>query len=228
MKGRPVVIRTFDIGADKQLPGWNVPTGRNPALGMRGIRRHLRVAQEELQVQFRAILKAGGDSPVGIMVPMVTTPSDVRKARRLLDKAKADLHKRKIPIGSDIRFGAMIETPAAALHIADILAEVDFVSLGTNDLLQYLMAADRDNEHVLEYNDATDPAFLWLLEYIIQKAIKMERQYDVSICGEIASNPSHVARLLRMGYRSFSVLPVMADEIGDAVKKTDVTGTTPS
>ncbi len=113
----------------------------------------------------------------------------------------------------------MIEIPAAAISVQDILAEVDFISLGTNDLLQYFMAADRDNERVVQYNDATAPAFLWLLEHIIDQAAEVGREADVTVCGEIASDPRMVPHLLRLGYRSFSIAPVAATTVRDVCAK---------
>lgn len=222
LDGRPLNIRTFDIGADKQITSLNVGTGQNPALGVRGIRRHLRGNGAELETQFRAILRAADNAEVGIMVPMVTTVRDVREAKRHLTLARETLDAGGMACGRNVRFGAMIETPAAALRIADILNEVDFVSLGTNDLLQYLMAADRDNEDVIDYNDPKEPAFRQLLEYIISEAKKLGRQEDVSICGEVASRRRQLPVLLRLGYRSFSISAVMADEIREAIASTDL------
>lgn len=223
LDGRPVVIRTFDIGADKQISSLNARTGQNPALGVRGIRRHLRGNGRELKTQLRAILQAAGDAPVGIMIPMVTTVTDVQQAKRYLDQVRKALDTERRAVGQNVTFGAMIETPAAALRVADILAEVDFVSLGTNDLLQYLMAADRDNEDVINYNNPTDPAFRRVLEFIIAEAKRVGRQADVSICGEIASRRHQIPVLLRMGYRAFSISAVMADEIRAVIAATDIT-----
>ena len=222
LDGRPLIIRTFDIGADKQIVSLHVRTGQNPAMGLRGIRRHLRGSSEELRTQLRAILRAAGDAEVGIMIPMVTTVRDVLEAKRHLDSVRQALHAEGVRHGKHITFGAMIETPAAALRVAEILREVDFVSLGTNDLLQYLMAADRDNEDLVDYNDPKEPAFLQLLEFIITEAKRLGRADDVSICGEVASRPHQIPALLRMGYRSFSILPVMADEIRNAIAQTDL------
>ena len=224
LDGRPLVVRTFDIGADKEIRSLSVCTGQNPALGVRGIRRHLRGGDAELRAQLRAIIRAAGSAKVGIMVPMVTTVRDVQEAKRHLNRVRDDLDAEGVVVaqGTNITFGAMIETPAAALRIADILNEVDFVSLGTNDLLQYLMAADRDNEDVIDYNDPEAPAFRQLLEFIITEAKRLGRQEDVSICGEVASRRHQIPVLLRMGYRSFSISPAMAEEIRDAIGSTDL------
>ncbi len=125
-----------------------------------------------------------------------------------------------LELAQNVVLGAMVEVPAAAITVQDILAEVDFISLGTNDLLQYFMAADRNNERVLHYSDATAPAFLWLLEYIIDQAGSMGRAADVTVCGEIASDPRVVPHLLRLGYRSFSIAPVAATMVREVCART--------
>lgn len=221
LDGRELTVRTFDIGADKQVPGLQVCTGMNPALGLRGLRRHLERDAEEFRAQIRAILRAGEFGRVGILLPMVTTVSDLCRARQHVDAARRGLEEEGHS-PPPARLGAMIETPAAAVGIRDLLAEVDFVSLGTNDLLQYFMAADRDNEDVLQYNDPRDRSFVWLLDFIIRQAAEMGREEDVAICGEIASRPDMLPLLLRLGYRTFSVSPVMADDLRAAIGRTRV------
>ncbi|MCK4563206.1 MAG: phosphoenolpyruvate--protein phosphotransferase, partial [Verrucomicrobia bacterium] len=209
--GRRVNIRTFDIGGDKQMGIGCRCTGRNPSLGIRGIRRHLLVDPDELRIQLRAILRAAHDSDSALLIPMVTSLNDIARTKRILTEVKETLRKEGAEFLDSITLGVMIETPAAAIATQDILSRVDFVNLGTNDLLQYVMAADRDNEQVVDYNDPTNPAFLWLLEFILAEAGKTGREGDVAICGEIASNLEMIPRLLRMGYRSFSIAPVIAE-----------------
>lgn len=209
--GRRVNIRTFDIGGDKQMGISCRCTGRNPSLGIRGIRRHLLVAPDELRIQLRAILRAAHDSDTALLIPMVTSLDDIDQTKRILTAVKENLRKEGAEFLDSIQLGVMIETPAAAIATKDILSRVDFVNLGTNDLLQYFMAADRDNEQVMDYNDPTNSAFLWLLEFILAEAGKTDRENDVAICGEIASNLEMIPRLLRMGYRSFSIAPIIAD-----------------
>jgi phosphotransferase system enzyme I (PtsI) len=222
LANRHLVIRTFDIGADKQVPGLTVCTGQNPALGIRGIRRHLTANAREFRSQLRAILRAGAGPLTSIMIPMVTTVEDVRAARKHLLSVHEELCAEGLMANNPVRFGAMIEVPAAAIAVKEILTEADFVSLGTNDLLQYFTAADRDNEDVVMYNDPESRPFLWLLEYIIKSAAEMGRERDVTICGEIASRPNLIPRLLRLGYRSFSIVPVMADPIREAIRSTNL------
>ena len=206
--GFSVVIRTFDIGGDKGMGLSDRCTGRNPALGLRGIRRHLMDRPEELRTQLRAILRAALGANVGILIPMVTTLDDVTAAKGHLADVRKALRQAGVAFSGEIAFGAMIETPAAAATVHDILGKVDFISVGTNDLLQYFMAADRDNERVIQYNDATSPAFLWLMEHVIRQAQNIGREADVTVCGEVASDRRVLPHLLRMGYRSFSVSPV--------------------
>ena len=210
--GRRVNIRTFDIGGDKQMGIGCRCTGRNPSLGIRGIRRHLMVNPDELRIQLRAILRASHGFDTALLIPMVTTLGEIARTKRILTEVKKTLRKEGAEFLGSIKFGVMIETPAAAIATRDILSMVDFVNLGTNDLLQYFMAADRDNEQVVDYNDPASPAFLWLLEFILAEAGKIGRKDDVAICGEIASNLEMVPRLLKMGYRSFSIAPVVADQ----------------
>ena len=220
--GRKVIIRTFDIGADKQNPAIYRSKGQNPALGVRGIRRHLLCCPEELRTQLRSILRAAHNAPVGILLPMVTTKDEIKQVKEHLEIVKKELRMKKKPFSSDVTLGAMIEVPAAAIAVADILEEVDFISVGTNDLLQYFMAADRDNEDVLQYRDYTNAAFLYLLRFIIEQATKMGRAEDVSFCGEMASNPSLLPILLRFGFRSFSISPISAHAVRKVVAKTDL------
>jgi len=209
-RGRFVTIRTFDIGGDKAMGLASRCTGRNPALGLRGIRRHLVESPDELRTQLRAILRAAVEAPVGILIPMVTTVGDIIEAKRHWIAVSEELEREGADRPTDIVLGAMIETPAAAAMVGEILSEVSFISLGTNDLLQYFMAADRDNESVLHYQDATNPAFLWLLRHIIDQARNVGREADVTVCGEVASDMRVFPHLVRMGYRSFSISPVSA------------------
>jgi len=209
--GRRVNIRTFDIGGDKQMGIGCRCTGHNPSLGIRGIRRHLLVEPDELRTQLRAILRAACGSDTTLLIPMVTTLDDIAQTKQILAEVKQALRKEGAEFLDSIKLGVMIETPAAAIATRDILSRVDFINLGTNDLLQYFMAADRDNEEVVDYNDPTNPAFLWLLEFILAEAGKTGREDDVAICGEIASNLEMIPKLLRMGYRSFSIAPIIAD-----------------
>ena len=209
-RGRFVTIRTFDIGGDKAMGLASRCTGRNPALGLRGIRRHLVESPDELRTQLRAILRAAVGAAVGILIPMVTTVGDIIEAKRHWSAVSEELEREGAACSTDVVLGAMIETPAAAAAVGEILSEVAFISLGTNDLLQYFMAAERDNESGLHYQDATNPAFLWLRRHIIEQARNVGREDDVTVCGEVASDMQVFPHLVRMGYRSFSISPVSA------------------
>jgi len=220
--GRRVVIRTFDIGGDKQIPDLHYCTGQNPALGVRGVRRHLLRRPDELQTQFRAILRAAVGFPAGILIPMITTVDDIREVKRLLESVKEELRTEDKPFSEEIQIGAMIEIPAAAISVGDILAEVDFVNVGTNDLLQYFVAADRDNDVVLKYENFENKAFLWLLGFIIERAAELGKEENVTICGEGASHPELVPLLLSLGFRSLSITPTSAQAVRNAIENTDL------
>jgi phosphotransferase system enzyme I (PtsI) len=148
---------------------------------------------------------------------MITDLEDVRKAREYLTACREELTARGLCFNNEAKLGAMVEVPSAAILASEILQEVDFISIGTNDLLQYLTGADRDNPEVLHYYDPQNIAFRWLLEHILEGARKLGREKDVTICGEIAGNPKIIPLLLKMGFRSFSVPPVVAEEIRNVI-----------
>jgi len=220
--GRRVVIRTFDIGGDKKIAELHYCSGQNPALGVRGIRRHLLLRPNELQTQLRAILRAAVGFPVGILIPMITTVDDIKEVKRLSESVKEELRAEVKPFSKEVDLGAMIEVPAAAISISDILAEVDFVNVGTNDLLQYFVAADRDNDAVLRYENFESKAFLWLLGFIIERAAELGKEKNVTICGEVASHPELVPLLLSLGFRSLSITPTSAKSTRNAIANTDL------
>jgi len=222
--GRRVVFRTFDIGADKQNPNIYRSKGQNPALGVRGIRRHLLCCPQELRTQLRAVLRAACDASVGILLPMITTVDEIEQVKKYLKIVKEELSIEGKPFSPNATLGAMIEVPAAAIAVADLLEEVDFISVGTNDLLQYFMAADRDNEDVLKYGDYNNEAFLYLLRFIIERATEIGREVDVSVCGEMASHPSLLPILLRFGFKTFSISPSSARSVRKVVAETNLRG----
>lgn len=220
--GRQVMIRTFDIGGDKQIADLSYCTGQNPALGVRGVRRHLLMNPEELRIQLRAILRAADGFPGGILLPMITTVDDIREVKYLLEGVKEGLRSKRQPFSREIQLGAMIEVPAAAISVAEIFQEVDFVNVGTNDLLQYFVAADRNNDAVLRYENFENKAFIWLLEFILVQAAELGQLKNVTICGEIASYPQLAPRLLDLGFRSLSITPTAAGPVRDAIANTDL------
>lgn len=209
----PIVIRTFDLGGDKTVSGLHRCTGPNPALGVRGLRRHILRHPEELRSQLRAILRAANGHRVGVLLPMVTGAADITEARALLDATRNELIARDEPFNTETRLGAMIEVPSAALTLGEILPLVDFVSIGTNDLLQYLTASDRNNEEVLRYQVAETSGLRTLLELVVATARSNRRVGDVAVCGELASTPEGARFLVELGIRSLSVLPSAAPAI---------------
>lgn len=203
--GKPVVIRTFDIGGDK-LPVGGYPTEANPYLGWRAIRMCL--DQPELfKTQLRALLRAANHGDVRILLPLVVTIAEVRAARALLDEARAELHARGVSFKPFIPLGVMIETPAAAIA-ADTFArdkETAFFSIGTNDLVQYTLAVDRGNANLAQRFTALHPAVLKLIRNTVEVA--EQGGLEVAVCGEMATQPLTSFALLGLGVRELSVNP---------------------
>jgi phosphotransferase system enzyme I (PtsI) len=196
MDTKPVVIRTLDIGMDKQLPSIQTNDENNPALGLRGIR--LSLAKPELfLIQLKAILRASLYGNIKVLYPMVSDVAEIIQANELLQKAKDLLNQEKIPFDENIKIGAMIETPAAAICIDHILEKVDFISIGTNDLVQYILAIDRVNENIAHLYQPFHPSVLRSLKQILVAAQKAHKK--VSICGELGGDPMATMLLLGLG-----------------------------
>jgi len=201
--GKPVVIRTFDIGGDK-LPAGGFPHEANPFLGWRAIRMCLDES-ELFKVQLRALLRAGLHGDARIMLPLVVTVDEVRQAHQLLDEAAAELEARDVPFRRDLPLGVMVETPAAAMS-ADILAkEVAFFSIGTNDLVQYTLAVDRGNVNLAARFTPLHPAVLRLIKRTVD--VGRAAGLEVAVCGEMASQPVMAFALIGLGVRQLSVAP---------------------
>ncbi|WP_438444034.1 phosphoenolpyruvate--protein phosphotransferase [Gorillibacterium sp. sgz5001074] len=200
--GAPVVIRTMDIGGDKEVPLLGLAKEENPFLGYRAIR--ICLEQTGLfKTQLRAILRASAYGNVKIMFPMVATRREWRRARELLEEAKRELTAEGHPYDAAVETGIMIEVPAAALMADQLAAEVDFFSIGTNDLCQYVMAADRMNPALAELNDPLHPAVLRLVHRVLEAAERHGKW--VGMCGEMAGQPHAVPLLLAMGLHEFSM-----------------------
>lgn len=200
----PIVIRTLDIGGDKELPLLGLPAETNPFLGNRAIR--LCLGRPDLfKTQLRAILRASHCGNIKLMYPMVSTLQELREANRLLDEAKRELDERGIPYNHAMEVGIMIEVPSAALMADRLAKEVDFFSIGTNDLVQYVLAADRMNESVAYLSDPFQPAVIRLIRQVIQAARKEGKW--VGMCGEMAGNPVAIPLLAGMGLYEFSMNP---------------------
>ncbi|MEN9901363.1 MAG: hypothetical protein RL651_27 [Pseudomonadota bacterium] len=217
MAGKPVVIRTYDLGADKALD--QARSAINPALGLRGIRLSLS-EPAMFGVQLRAILRAARFGPVRILIPMISNALEVDATRAALDKAREDLKDRRVAYGEDIQLGGMIEIPAAALALNMFLKRLDFLSIGTNDLTQYTLAIDRGDEEVAGLYDSLHPAVLMLVAHTLAGGEKAG--VPVSICGELAGNPKLTRLLLGMGLRHFSMHPSQILEVKQQVLTADV------
>ena len=217
MAPSPVVIRTLDIGGDKMAPPGAGAAEANPFLGWRGIRYSLSHPDLFMQ-QLRAVLRASAHGPVRIMFPMVSSLHEVRDAKQVVEAARQELRAKGVAFDENVPVGIMVETPAAAT-IADVLAqEVDFMSVGSNDLIQYTLAVDRGNDRVAYLYDQYHPAVLQLIAESVQAA-KKHRKW-IGICGEMAGDPLAVLLLLGLGLDQLSTSPVMLPEIKSIVRST--------
>jgi phosphotransferase system enzyme I (PtsI) len=201
---RPVVIRTLDLGADKLPSNMLDEAEPNPFLGLRSIRLTLRNLPL-FRTQLRAILRASVLGNVRIMFPLVTTLQELRQARMILSDVIEDLLDEGVPLTDEVPVGMMVETPAAVMMLEKFLEEVDFISIGTNDLIQYALAVDRSNRNVADLYQCGDPAVLRLLEMAVNAAQKAD--VPASICGQMGAIPHYIMLLLGMGLRSLSVPP---------------------
>jgi phosphotransferase system enzyme I (PtsI) len=201
MKGLPVTIRTFDLGADKQLNGVQ-RVASNPALGLRAIRLCL-VEPQLFFTQLRALLRASHYGNVKILIPMLSGMSEINQTLQFITNAKQSLDDEGIPYNREIQIGGMIEIPAAALMMDVFIGMLDFLSIGTNDLIQYTLAIDRTDEEVAHLYDPLHPAVLYLLAHIIGKA--NDAGVPISVCGEMAGHDEYTRLLLGLGLRQFSM-----------------------
>jgi phosphotransferase system enzyme I (PtsI) len=213
MYPKRVIIRTFDIGGDKLMT--DSAKENNPFLGWRGIRVMLDRPILFLE-QLRAILRASTRKNIAVMFPMVSNLKEVRLARKLLDQAKHQLRKDGIPYDSRMKVGVMIEVPSAAIIAEDLAEEVDFLSIGTNDLIQYLLAVDRGNDVVSNLYQEFNPAVVRFLRRIIERGKK--KGVWVGMCGEMAGDPLATILLLGLGLDEFSVVPNMLPEIKKIIR----------
>jgi phosphotransferase system enzyme I (PtsI) len=222
MQGRPVTIRTLDLGADR-LVSYEVTSNqaRNPSLGLRSIRLSLR-RPSLFRTQLRAILRASALGDVRVMFPLITTLDEFQRARALLDDVAAELRAEGVEVRDGLPVGAMIEVPAAAV-IADRLARVvDFFSIGTNDLVQYALAVDRTDESVADLYSAADPAVLRLIGMVARAAASAPQPIPVNVCGSIGGDPSFTALLIGMGLRQLSMPPHQLLEVKRVIRALDL------
>jgi phosphotransferase system enzyme I (PtsI) len=220
LKGQPVTIRTLDLGAEKEFdPSYQGPLVQNPALGLRGLRRSLKDT-ELFKLQLRAILRASAFGPARIMFPMITSYEELMATLSILDQAKRELREEDKEFDSDIPIGIMIEVPAAALLASRFAKQLDFMSIGTNDLIQYALAIDRIDESVNYLYDPLHPAVLKLIQMTLQAGARAN--IPVGMCGEMAGDPRYTRLLLGMGLRDFSAHPVTVPEVKSIINSSSV------
>ncbi len=202
LKDQPVIIRTLDVGGDKEIPYLNLQKEENPFMGFRAVRYCLN-NPEQYKVQLTALLRASAFGDIKIMLPLVTSLDEVRQAKALIEECKAELDARGVAYNKNIEVGTMIETPAASLIADDLAAECDFFSIGTNDLIGYTMCADRGNDRVSYLYEVYQPAVLRSLKRVISEGNKAGIM--VGMCGEAAADPLLIPVLLSFGLSEFSV-----------------------
>jgi phosphocarrier protein FPr len=218
LRGRPLTVRTLDIGGDKEAPYLALPAEANPYLGIRGVRLCLR-RPELFQAQLRAVLRAADRHDVRLLFPMITTLEELEGALAALDQARGDLARDGVPHRYPVPVGIMVETPSAALRIETFLERVDFASVGTNDLTQYTLAAERGNPALAGYEDALHPAVLALVRQVAVEARRAGRQ--AAVCGEIAGDPAAVPVLAGLGVGGFSLNPAGIPAVKDTLRRLD-------
>jgi phosphotransferase system enzyme I (PtsI) len=221
MKNKPVTLRTLDIGSDKEVSE-NIKVGdiaKNPALGLRGIRYSL-AEKNIFQTQIKAMLRAGYNNSLRILIPMITSLNEIIKTKELINNAKLELKKERKKFTNKYELGIMIEVPACALQADELAKHVDFMSIGTNDLIQYTLAIDRIDDEVSSLYDPTNPAVLLLIKKVIESCNKS--RIDVTVCGEMAGEKSYTKLLLGLGLESFSMHPQAIPEVKDIILNSNI------
>jgi phosphotransferase system enzyme I (PtsI) len=220
MTGRMVTLRTLDVGADKaDRTGLALADEPNPALGVRGVRLSL-LRDDLLETQLRAMIRASGYGPVRVLVPMVCCREEIIAVRAMLKRVIGDLHREGCAMAESIPLGAMIEVPAAAIALPGFIGMLDFLSIGTNDLVQYLLAVDRNNESLDALYTPLHPAVLRMLHGIV--ALANKRGKPVAVCGEMAAEPLFAPLLLALGLGELSLHPTTLLEIRRAIRSCNV------
>ncbi len=227
MEGRPVTLRTLDVGGDKlpaALAGYAASDSANPALGLRAIRLSLR-ERRLLDTQLAAMLRAANHGPVRVLLPLVSTLAELVRTREALEQVARRLRRRNVPIPEELPpLGAMIEVPGAALAADALAGEADFFAIGTNDLIQYTLAIDRTDEQVAYLFTPLHPAVLRLIQFAVEAAER--RGIPVSVCGEMAGNPRYAALLLGLGLRELSMSPRNIPRVKQRIRNLDMVAAT--
>ena len=219
MVGKKVVIRTLDIGADKKVSYFNLKKEKNPALGYRGIRICLK-QQDLFKTQLRGLLRASVFGNLSIMFPMIISLSEIKAIKKIIGEVKQELEAEEVMYNNEIEIGVMIETPAAIMISDQLAEEVDFFSIGTNDLTQYTLAIDRQNEALDDFYDPHHPAILKMIEIATNSAHAHGKW--IGICGELAADLELTEQFLAMGIDELSVAPGFILELRKNVREIDV------
>jgi phosphoenolpyruvate-protein kinase (PTS system EI component) len=224
MPDRPLIVRLLDIGGDKKLPYFEMRDELYSFMGLRGIRVLLRYPKI-LETQLMALLKLSAHHPgLRILVPVVTLADEMAEVRRYLNQCMARLRKSGVPFNERIPLGSMIEVPAAVILIEDILENSDFISIGTNDLIQYTMASARENAVLARYYEAGTDIVMGYIRSSVQKA--KEKGIECDLCGETAADTSYTEQLLSLGLENFSVapasIPLLKEKIHSLLEKAEV------
>jgi len=219
LEGRPLTIRTLDLGADKYTQAQAMEPERNPFLGLRSIRYSLQHLPQ-FKRQLRAILRASTHGPLKVMFPLITTMTELKQAKMILDDVREELEDENVDVAKDVPVGMMIEVPSAALMASTFAREVDFFSIGTNDLTQYTVAVDRGNQRVASLYSAANPAVLRLVKDIIRAGKR--RNIETTLCGEIGGDITYTMLLIGLGLRALSLVPAQIPRIKQVIRRVDV------
>jgi phosphotransferase system enzyme I (PtsI) len=219
MGGRKVIIRTLDIGADKQIDYFHLPKEDNPALGMRAIRICL-CRPEIFKIQLRALFRASAFGNIAIMFPMITSTAEVERIIKIVTEVKEELRRDGLPFREDVETGIMIETPAAVMISEELAGMVDFFSIGTNDLTQYTLAIDRQNRQLDQFYNAHHPGVLRMIEMVVKNA--HAAKIWVGICGELAADTALTETFLRMGVDELSVSAGLVLKVREKIRSLDL------
>jgi phosphotransferase system enzyme I (PtsI) len=220
MAPRNVVVRTMDVGGDKDVVCWALPVESNPALGMRGIRMSL-AREEDFRCQLRALMRAAAGGNLSILLPMISNITEVRRTKELMERVRRELAAEGRPAADRIPLGVMVETPAAAILLEDLAGEVDFFSIGTNDLVQYVLAADRVDDSTGGCYQPFHPAVLRLMRQVARAA--RARGKHIAVCGEMAADPLAAPLFIGMEIDELSMSPPAIPAVKDAIRRTTKT-----